>query len=288
MTIEQIKYFLELSRTLNFTSAAERMFVSQPAFSKQIKKLEEEIGTPLIRRTTKKAELTPAGEVFRTEFSDIISSMERALKRVRDAGRETIRIAVFQPFSGSSVLTELLSRLSSKFPGHDVNIFLMKYYELTDACRNADADFFVAPLEFMDAAAAMNWREIAPLGYDIVYSNKLTNKDSVSVSDFSGHTLVVPDDRYAPEDRGRITGWLSEHGCIPAAVKKTGDINGMIKYIGPGEYFAIVYSTVRAHTEGLRVLPLDDTSLRSSICVFSKDEQTGNLLEKLYPEDAGA
>ena len=61
MTIEQIKYFLELSRTLNFTSAAERMFVSQPAFSKQIKKLEEEIGTPLIRRTTKKAELTPAG-----------------------------------------------------------------------------------------------------------------------------------------------------------------------------------------------------------------------------------
>ena len=64
MTTKQIDYCIELAHTLNFSRAAENMFVSQPTFSYQIKLLEEEIGFAVFERSGKGAALTPAGAQF--------------------------------------------------------------------------------------------------------------------------------------------------------------------------------------------------------------------------------
>ena len=66
MNTKQIDYCIELSRTLNFSRAAENMFVSQPTFSYQIRLLEEEVGFQIFYRNGKGAELTPAGSQFVT------------------------------------------------------------------------------------------------------------------------------------------------------------------------------------------------------------------------------
>ena len=64
MTTKQIDYCIELARTLNFSRAAENMFVSQPTLSYQVKMLEEEIGFAVFERSGKGAALTPAGAQF--------------------------------------------------------------------------------------------------------------------------------------------------------------------------------------------------------------------------------
>ena len=61
MTTKQIDYCIELAHTLNFSRAAENMFVSQPTFSYQIKLMEEEVGFNIFERSGKGAALTPAG-----------------------------------------------------------------------------------------------------------------------------------------------------------------------------------------------------------------------------------
>ena len=64
MTTKQIDYCIELAHTLNFSRAADNLFVSQPTFSYQIKLLEDEIGFAIFERSGKGASLTPAGAQF--------------------------------------------------------------------------------------------------------------------------------------------------------------------------------------------------------------------------------
>ena len=83
MTTKQIDYCIELAHTLNFSWAAENMFVSQPTFSYQIKLLEEEIGFKIFERSGKGASLTPAG----AQFVAFLAGMREDLKRAIEQGQ---------------------------------------------------------------------------------------------------------------------------------------------------------------------------------------------------------
>ena len=83
MTTKQMDYCIELARTLNFSRAAENMFVSQPTFSYQIRLLEEEVGFPIFERSGKGAALTPAG----AQFVSFLSGMREDLKRAVEQGQ---------------------------------------------------------------------------------------------------------------------------------------------------------------------------------------------------------
>jgi len=83
MTTKQIDYCIELARTLNFSRAADNMFVSQPTFSYQIRLLEEEIGFAVFERSGKGAALTPAG----AQFVSFLTGMRQDLKRAIEQGQ---------------------------------------------------------------------------------------------------------------------------------------------------------------------------------------------------------
>ena len=64
MELTQLRYVLQLASTSNFSKAADRLYITQPALSQQINVLEEELGLKLFRRTTRKVTLTETGEEF--------------------------------------------------------------------------------------------------------------------------------------------------------------------------------------------------------------------------------
>ena len=83
MTTKQVDYCIELARTLNFSRAAENLFVSQPTFSYQIRLLEEEIGFTVFERSGKGAVLTTAG----AQFVGFLTNMREELKRAIEQGQ---------------------------------------------------------------------------------------------------------------------------------------------------------------------------------------------------------
>lgn len=80
MNTKQIDYCIELAHTLNFSRAADNLYVSQPTFSYQIKLLEEEIGFPIFERSGRGAALTPAGEQFVSYLRTMREDMKRAIE----------------------------------------------------------------------------------------------------------------------------------------------------------------------------------------------------------------
>lgn len=97
MTIAQVLYFLEVARMGNISRASESLFVSQPALSLQIKRLEEEMGCELFRREPQGVSLTDAGNVFFREARDVAGSWERfqeGIKLLGDVICDHVRIGI--------------------------------------------------------------------------------------------------------------------------------------------------------------------------------------------------
>lgn len=113
MDLRQMKYFLALAEELNFGRAAQRLHMAQPPLTRQIRGIEEELGTTLFLRTPKGVELTAAGQALLDEVPNILSLAERARERTLRAGQGLsgkLDVGIF----GSGVL-DVIPRLLATF-----------------------------------------------------------------------------------------------------------------------------------------------------------------------------
>lgn len=114
----QLQYAVLLSQTRNFSQAADSLGISQPALSKHIMNLENELGVKLFDRSTAPLSLTPAGEHFIRSAQDLLNREDTLLKsmaeyRTGDAGQLTIGVS---PFRSLYMMPELVKKVSDKFP----------------------------------------------------------------------------------------------------------------------------------------------------------------------------
>ena len=118
MDIRELEYFVTVSELKNFTTAAKRLHISQPAISKSVHKLEEELGFHLLDRTQKRVSLTDEGNVFLTLAQDILSRLldaKNTMLEYKNLTRGTFRIAV-PPLLGAYVFPHLFVAFKNKYP----------------------------------------------------------------------------------------------------------------------------------------------------------------------------
>jgi len=118
MDIRQLSYFLEVAKQASFSKASVALHLSQPTLSKVVKTLEEEIGMVLFDRSTRRIQLTEAGEVVQAQAQLIIQSMENLLSAVADlsqmkTGKFTLGLP---PVIGSSFFPEIIAQFHSLHP----------------------------------------------------------------------------------------------------------------------------------------------------------------------------
>ncbi len=118
LELRHFKYFIAVAEELHFRKAAERLFISQPGLSRQIKQMEEMLDTQLFIRDKKKVQLTPAGVYLKKEVEFALSHVEHTVKQVKLIGKGQlgeIRIG----FLGSAmqkVIPKMLIALKEEYP----------------------------------------------------------------------------------------------------------------------------------------------------------------------------
>ncbi|ARP92457.1 LysR family transcriptional regulator [Bordetella genomosp. 9] len=127
MNLRHLQFFVVLAETRNFTRAAQRLHVAQPALSQQIRALEDRLGAALIDRRTRPLRLTEAGTFFLAEARQILSQYERASSAARDIGegrRGWLGIG-FTRSAMYSVLPPALKQFSRTHPGVELKLYEM-------------------------------------------------------------------------------------------------------------------------------------------------------------------
>ena len=128
MELRHLRYFLAVADTLNFCRAAERLHLSQPPLSQQVRRLEAELGAKLFDRTRRQIKLTPAGEVFATKARAILAQSDEAAKLAARAERGEfghLRLGLWQlpvPPVQTRLIIECLGAFAKRSP--DVHLTL--------------------------------------------------------------------------------------------------------------------------------------------------------------------
>ncbi len=118
LELRHFKYFMAVAEELHYRKAAERLFISQPGLSRQIKQMEEILDAQLLIRSKKKVSLTPAGEYLRGELEFVLNHLEltkKQLKLINEGSSGELRIG-FLGSAMQSIVPKLLVKLQDVYP----------------------------------------------------------------------------------------------------------------------------------------------------------------------------
>ena len=194
MNTKQIDYCIELARTLNFSRAADNMYVSQPTFSYQIRLLEEEVGFSIFERSGKGAALTPAG----TQFVSFLTGMREDLKRAIEQGqnfsnsyRDDISICLMVS-QALFFLPEAMQRFAEIEP--DVQITpIFRYENSMEFFLNGKADIVFALKEQTRQIAGIQVHDLFESRIYLITKkdDPLAEKNLIHEEDLYGRTLMI-------------------------------------------------------------------------------------------------
>jgi LysR family hydrogen peroxide-inducible transcriptional activator len=185
MELHQLRYFLAVARTKNFSRAAEQCHVAQPSLSQQIMKLEDELGERLFERTKREVSLTPAGDLLRVHAERVLQEVELARDGVREfrglvRGRVVLGVL---PTVAPYFLPQRLRAFSSRFPAVEVVVHEDTTDQLAAAVLAKEVDLALVslPVERVGLAAEEFFDEkllvALPAGHALAKRPRLTFDD---------------------------------------------------------------------------------------------------------------
>lgn len=144
ISLRQLQVFESLARNRNFTRAAEELFLAQPTVSMQIKKLTEDVGTPLFEQIGKTVHLTEAGQALSDaarEVFDVFARYDTKIADLKGLKRGHIKLAVVTTAKYFAPI--LLGSFCEKYPGIDVSLKVTNRERLLERMDSNLDDFYV-------------------------------------------------------------------------------------------------------------------------------------------------
>jgi DNA-binding transcriptional LysR family regulator len=277
MKLSQLEYFLAASDRLNFTAAAKSIYVSQPALSKQIRLIEEELGVQLFHRSKKGVCLTEAGLRFKSDLEAVIKGLDRATQNARAAGKKlegAIRIGCFQGAAVEDLIFSVSERYKEQFP--EIGIVFMRggFREIRQALLDGTVDIILT-LDFeMTQLHACFSRVVLTAKSAFVYADKspLAEKAALSKADFADLPfLVLSPDNSSGAYRNALT-LTKKLGLGSRNIELYDSWETLLTYLKMGHGFTILFENVCHKMNGLRqyVIPGDDAD-RSVVAVWKNE-----------------
>lgn len=146
MTIFQLECFCALADSLNFTQTANAMFITQPALSRAISSLEQELQLTLLQRTTHSVTLTPAGKIFSRECQKLLKDLQRVSERARSAQTGqvgSVRIG-FQQDNFETYIADFVNLFRHSHSDIALELLPFSVNELNNALQEKTADAVIS------------------------------------------------------------------------------------------------------------------------------------------------
>ena len=243
MEFRQLRYFVAVAEEANISRAAKKIFLTQPALSRQIKALEDEIGQCLLERQAHSIRLTPVGEALLREARDLIQHAEQVLERVRAAGRG-VRLRVgYAPSLAAGVLSDAVANFTQTHPNARVELFDLSSEEML-AGLEADKLDVALSVGQQRRARGLKWTPLMRAPWQLVVNRNhpLAHRSQVTPAEVAREPLLVFCQRDYPEYWDSITGWLRDHRQRPRIAGEYDGLESLMAAVESGLGVALLTS----------------------------------------------
>lgn len=247
MELRHLRYFVVVAEELHFRRAAERLHMSQPPLSQQIRALEEEVGATLLLRTQRRVELTAAGAVFLERAREILAATEDAARQARRVQRgEVGRLAV--GFVGSamySFVPDLLRRFREQSP--DVTLRLHELGTTEQLRQLEDGRLDVGFLRAGRSRPELKIENVAlePVVVALPDLHPLAVKAQLTLEDLQGQPLILLTNGVAPGLRTALQPAIDRLGGDDTVVQEVQEMQTVIGLVAAGIGISLVAESVR-------------------------------------------
>lgn len=191
MELDQLRNFLSVAEKGSFTRAAEAVALSQPALSRSIQRLEEELGQPLFDRQTRKVELTDAGNLLMLRARQIVSLAEDAKAEICDDGQSGyVRVGAI-PTIAPYFLPRRLQSFKQRFPKANLIVHEDTTHDLLRKVNDGVIDIAIAALpveaKYLEVGILFDEELLLVTAKD----HALVSKSSVQAKDLDGQAFVL-------------------------------------------------------------------------------------------------
>ena len=278
MEIQQLYYYMELCKQKNFTEAGYACNMTQGALSKQIRKLENELGITLIRRNTRKFELSKEGEIFLSYAKKMTGTYEEMLINVQK--NQEIKIGCM-PVLAPYHFARLVADFRKEYP--DIKLVIDERIA-SDIQENSDRyDFLILRENMMEDQKKFRF---SPLYDDklcaVLYEkHPLYGRDRLQLKELKDDVFIFP-------ERGSGSYEVFYKSCEKAGFEpkiafEFPQANTIMSFVSEGVGVTITFSTVyrEAKCAGVKMIPLED-ELHSVISLFYRKNKPLDYAKKQF------
>lgn len=278
MEIQQLYYYMELCKQKNFTEAGYACNMTQGALSKQIRKLENELGITLIRRNTRKFELSKEGEIFLSYAKKMTGTYEEMLKNVQK--NQEIKIGCM-PVLAPYHFARLVADFRKEYP--DIKLVIDERIA-SEIQENSDRyDFLILRENMMEDQKKFRF---SPLYDDklcaVLYEkHPLYGRDRLQLKELKDDVFIFP-------ERGSGSYEVFYKSCEKAGFEpkiafEFPQANTIMSFVSEEVGVTITFSTVyrEAKCAGVKMIPLED-ELHSVISLFYRKNKPLDYAKKQF------
>lgn len=251
LELRQIKYFLVLAQELNFSRAAERLFITQPPLTRQIQQLEEHLGVQLFVRNNKSVTLTVAGHSFLEEAQKImvlVQETESRTRLVNDGKVGLLNIGIF----GSAIfndIPQLVLSFRTLYPEVNIGLYQMNKAEQIHALRTNQITIGFNRRLPVEQDIVVETVYFEPLIVAIHANSELAQYEQIHCSHLHGMPIILYPNATRPSFADTVTAFLRSNKVDVQYTQEAPDVVTALALVSSG--FGVCIAPESASRVGL-------------------------------------
>lgn len=279
-----LRYFQTVAKELHFRKASEKLFITQPALSRQIQQLEEYVGAKLFDRDKRNVSLTKAGEYLLKESQfmfDHLGFIKDNIRHIASGDEGEIRIG-FVGSAMQSVIPALLKKINKKSPGVHFVLTELTNQDQVDLIRNDQLD--LGFIRTMRLPEGLNKLDVFDETFCLVLpkSHPITQKSFKSILDLKDEDFILFSSQYSHGYYDKIMSIFEDQGFTPRIAHESVHANTIFRLVENELGIGIVPSSLKQGFDlDIKFIELDKIPQRTTLSAIWKKGSLNPILENV-------
>jgi len=273
-----IKHFIELAKCLNFTKAAQNLYIAQSALSRSIAKMENELGLILFVRSTKNVRLTPAGIVMLEAYQKLLQEHDNYLRKAMRVGKGDgglLTVGIIECQNTDFYLPQIVEFFCENYPGIQIEMFYGNFKSLRNKLETRKADIVITQL--FDLNSYVTDEIVYETFLDnpgcciVAKKHRLAQLKEVNPENLNGEVLIVISQEVSNQGYNEAVRYINYHNIQVDGIRAADTLQDIALMVENGLGVAFWDSTSKINKDYVKVLPIKGNLMLSLAAVWKKD-----------------